>query len=124
MQGPKTQFRCNGALQTFEALVPSGAGALDWHAVGIDRDLSSADMIWGVGSGNIESVQAYYQYMNGNPVDGLFLGSNGQTNWALCHSGSGVSSMDRQPSLFLRLLGKDSEIRNGEYKTSIRIDGS
>jgi hypothetical protein len=104
--------------------VPSGAGALDWHAVGFDRDPITGEMEWGIGSRNSESVQVYRQYVHGSPVDGLFLGSNGQTNWAVHHSGSGLSSVDRQPFWFLRLLSKESKLWKGEYGTSIRIDGS
>lgn len=107
-----------------EALVPSGAGALDWHAVGIDTNPSTGEIEWGMGTEDTEPVQVYRQYVHGSPVDGLFLGSRGQTHWAVHHSGSGLSNVDRMPFWFLRLLHTDSELWSGEYETSIRIDDS
>jgi len=104
--------------------VPSGAGALDWHAVGIDTDPSTGEMEWGMESKNTESVQAYRQCVHERPVDGLFLGSNGRTKWTVHHSGSGLSNVNRRPFWFLRLLGQDSQLWSGEYETWIRIDES
>lgn len=115
-------FRCNGALQTFEALVPSGAGALDWHAIGIDSDPSTAEIEWGMGRQKTEPVEVYRQYVHGSPVGGLFLGSKGHITWAVHHSGSGLSSVDRKPFWFLRLLGPETKTWSDEYGTFIQFD--
>jgi hypothetical protein len=115
-------FRCNGALHTLEAYVPSGAGALDWHAIGIRRDPKTGEVEWGLGSKEAERVEVYQQYEQGEPVEGFLLGSQGQTNWIVRHSGSSLSSLDHQPFWSLRLVGLDTKRRAGEYETQIRIN--
>ncbi|GLI75969.1 hypothetical protein PoHVEF18_004235 [Penicillium ochrochloron] len=115
-------FRCNGALHTLEAYVPSGAGALDWHAIGIRRDPKTGEVEWGLGSKEAERVEVYQQYEQGEPVEGFSLGSQGQTNWIVRHSGSSLSSLDHQPFWSLRLVGSDTKRRAGEYETQIRIN--
>ncbi|KAJ5698842.1 hypothetical protein N7462_000847 [Penicillium macrosclerotiorum] len=123
-QTAPTMFRCNGALQTYEALVPSGAGALDWHAVGLERDSSTNEMEWGLSAKDSEPLQAYRQYERGTPVSGLFLGSQGRTGWVVRHSGSGLSTPDRQPFWFLHLRTQSTIRGTGEYEVQIRIEGS
>jgi hypothetical protein len=117
-------FRCNGALHTLEAFVPSGAGvgAFDWHAIGIRRNSMTGEMEWGLGSKESESVEAYRQYDRRELVEKFLLGSQGQTNWVVRHSGSDVSSLDHKPFWSLRLVGLDTKRRTGEYGTQIRID--
>lgn len=118
-------FRCNGALHTLEAYVPSGAGALDWHAIGILGDPRTGEMEWGLGSKETELVEVYQQYEQGEPVEGFFLlGSQSQTNWIVRHSGSSLSSSDHQPFWSLRLVGSDMKRRAGEYETQIRINSN
>lgn len=119
-----TLLRCNGALNTFEAYVPSGAGGLDWHAIGINKDHDTAQMEWGFASSSAKPVQVYREYVGGSPVGGLFLGSEGRTTWAMMDSGSGLSGVNHQPFWFLRLLGSDTEKWEDESETRIRIDGS
>ncbi|KAJ5190007.1 hypothetical protein N7491_007952 [Penicillium cf. griseofulvum] len=120
----KTTLRCNGALNTIEAYVLSGAapGALDWHAVGIDHNPSTGRLVWG--KPKAEPVQAYRHYVRGRPVEGLFLGSNNETNWALRSSGRDVSIMDMKPYWVMRLMIPETSIQENEFRTLIRIDGS
>lgn len=118
-----TLLRCNGALHTFEAYVPSGAGALDWHAIGINKDPSTGQMEWGLGSQHSHPIQVYRQYIGSSP-SGLILGSQGQTTWAARHSGSGLSSFNHKPFWFLRLLDSETAQWEDEYETHVRIDGS
>ncbi|KAJ5085076.1 hypothetical protein N7532_009847 [Penicillium argentinense] len=116
-------LRCNGALNTLEARVPSGAGALDWHAIGLDKDPGTSQMEWGFGAKNTHLVRVYRQYLRGRPVDGLFLGSEGRTTWAVRSSGSGLSSLDHKPFWFLRLLNPEMPAWGDELETMIRING-
>ncbi|KAJ5354385.1 uncharacterized protein N7496_012818, partial [Penicillium cataractarum] len=124
LHSTKTMFRCNGALHTFEAYVPSGASGLDWHAIGIRRDPRTGEMEWGLGSKESDSVEVYQQYANGESVDGFLLGSQGQTNWVVRDSGSEVSTLDHRPFWSLRLAGSKTKRRAGEYETQLRIDSS
>ncbi|KAK9848433.1 hypothetical protein MYU51_016643 [Penicillium brevicompactum] len=117
----KTQLRCNGALNRIEALVPSGHGALDWHALGINHHPSTGRLVWGR---DAESVQAYRHYVRGQPVSGFFLGSNNQTNWAVHSSGRDVSIQDYKPYWVMRLMIPETTFRDNEFRTLIRIDGS
>ncbi|KAJ5183938.1 hypothetical protein N7492_001554 [Penicillium capsulatum] len=119
----KTLLRCNGGLNTFEAKVPSGAGDPDWHAIGINRDPSTGEMEWGLGSREAEPVEVYRRYRGETPDEGFFLGSMNETDWAVRWSGSGLSSVDRKPFWFLRLLAPDTSKWTEEYQTLIRIDG-
>lgn len=119
-----TLLRYNGALNTFEAYVPSGAGALDWHAIGIHQDPSTGQMEWGFGSKHTWPVQVYRHYLRGAPINGLFLGAEGRTSWAVRSSGSGLSGTNHQPFWFLRLLTPETEKWADESETRIRIDGS
>ncbi|CAI7577535.1 unnamed protein product [Penicillium manginii] len=123
-----TLLRCNGALKTFEAYVPSGAGAPDWHAIGIAEGTDTAQMEWGFGAEHTKPVQAYRQYVGGTPIEGIFLGSEGRTSWAVLDSGSGLSAVNHQPFWFLRLLDSKTETETEkwaeEMETRIRIDGS
>ncbi|CEJ57872.1 hypothetical protein PMG11_06550 [Penicillium brasilianum] len=121
-QNAKTIFRCNGALHTFEAYVPSGAGALDWHAIGIRRDPRTDEMEWGLRSKESESIEVYQQYSLGEPVDGFLLGSQGQTDWVVRYSGSDVSNLEHRSFWSLRLVGSKTKRRAGEYETKLRID--
>ncbi|CAI7592451.1 unnamed protein product [Penicillium glandicola] len=120
----KTNLRCNGALNTIEAYVLSGpgAGALDWHAVGIDHHPSTGRLVWG--KPKAEPVQAYRHYHRGVPVEGLFLGSNDETNWAVHSSRKDVSIMDMKTYWVMRLMIPETRIREDEFRTLIRIDGS
>lgn len=115
-------FRCNGALHTFEAFVPSGAGALDWHAIGIRRDSRTGEMEWGLSSKESEPVEAYQQYERGK--ESFFLGSRGQISWVVHQSHSDLSSLYHQRFWSLRLTGSDTKRQAGEYETHVRIDGS
>ena len=115
-------FRCNGALHTFEAFVPSGAGALDWHAIGIRRNSRTGEMEWGLSSKESEPVEAYQQYERGK--GSFFLGSRGQISWVVRQSDSDLSSLDHQPFWSLHLTGSDTKRRAGEYETQVRIDSS
>ncbi|KAJ5157893.1 uncharacterized protein N7482_008993 [Penicillium canariense] len=119
----QTMFRCNGALHTFEAFVPSGAGALDWHAICIRQDPSTGEMEWGLGAKNSESIQAYRQYEHGNPTSGFLVGSSrGAITWAVRHSGSGLSGVDHHPFWFVHLVGPARTRWTDEFETQIRID--
>lgn len=116
-------MRCNSALNTFEAKVPSGAGDPDWHAVGINKDPSTGEMEWGLSSREAEPLEVYRHSIAGTPGGGFFLGSMNETSWAVRYSGSGLSSLDRKPFWFLRLLTPDTKKWTDEYQTLIRIDG-
>ncbi|CAG8045980.1 unnamed protein product [Penicillium nalgiovense] len=94
----KTKLRCNGLLNTIEAYVLSGPDA--------------------------EPIQAYRHYHHGEPVDGLFLGSNNQTNWSVHSAGRDVSITDMKPYWVPRLMIPETSIRDNEFRTLIRIDGS
>ncbi|OQE91390.1 hypothetical protein PENNAL_c0009G09114 [Penicillium nalgiovense] len=120
----KTKLRCNGLLNTIEAYVLSGPGdgALDWHAVGIDHHPSTGRLVWG--KPDAESIQAYRHYHHGEPVDGLFLGSNNQTNWSVHSAGRDVSITDMKPYWVPRFMIPETSIRDNEFRTLIRIDGS
>lgn len=115
-------FRCNGALHTFEAFVPSGAGALDWHAIGMRRDSRTGEMEWGLSTKESDPIEAYQQYERGK--EGFFLGSRGQISWVVRQSDSDLSSLDDQPFWSLRLAGSDTKRQAGEYKTHVQIDSS
>ena len=117
-------FRCNGALHTLEAFVPSGAGvgAYDWHAIGIRRNSMTGEMEWGLGSKESEPVEVYQQYDKGELVENFLLGSQGQTNWIVRYFGSDGSSLDHQAFWSLHLVGSDTKRKTGEYGTQIRID--
>ncbi|KAJ5953040.1 uncharacterized protein N7479_011453 [Penicillium vulpinum] len=120
----KTPFRCNGALNTIEAYVLSGPfpGALDWHTVGIEHHPSTGRLVWGKRSA--EPVQAYRHFHRGIPVEGLFLGSNNETNWSLHSSGREVSITDMKPYWVMRLMIPETSIRENEFRALIHIDGS
>ncbi|KAJ5371615.1 hypothetical protein N7517_003621 [Penicillium concentricum] len=120
----KTTLRCNGALNRIEAYVLSGLapGTLDWHAVGIDHHPSTGQLVWG--KPKAVPVQAYRHYHRGKPVEGLFLGSNNQTNWTMHPSGRDVSITDMKPFWVMRLMIPETSIRENEFRTLIRIDGS
>lgn len=120
----KTELRCNGILNIIEARVLSGpgAGALDWHAVGIDHHPSTGRLVWG--KPDAQPVQAYRHYRHGIPVEGIFLGSNNQTNWAVHSAGRDVSIVDMKPYWVMRLMIPETSIRENEFRTLIRIDGS
>ncbi|CAI7664474.1 unnamed protein product [Penicillium pancosmium] len=122
--GANTLLRCNAVLNTFEAYVPSGAGAPDWHAIGIAQDTDTAQMEWGFREHDTKPVQAYRQYVDGTPTGGILLGSEGRTTWAVLDSGSGLSNVNHQPFWFLRLLNSETEKWVDEMETRIRIDGS
>lgn len=57
-------------------------------------------------------------------MDGLFLGSNNQTNWAVHYSQSANDGGEQQPHWSLRLRGPETKMKTIEYETLIRIDGS
>lgn len=114
-------FRCNGALHTFEAFVPSGAGALDWHAIGIRRDSRTGEMEWGLSSKESEPVEAYQQYERGKEI--FFLGSGGQISWVVRQYDPDLSSLHHLPFWSLRLAGSDTKRRACEYETQVQIDG-
>ncbi|KAI2709104.1 hypothetical protein CBS147332_6163 [Penicillium roqueforti] len=120
----KTQLRCNGVLNKIEAYVLSGpgAGALEWHAVGIDHHPSTGRLVWG--KPNAEPVQVYRHYRRGIPVEGVFLGSKNQTNWSVHSAGRDVSITDMKHYWVMRLMIPETRIRNNEFRTLIRIDGS
>lgn len=103
--------------------MPSGAGDPDWHAVGINKDPSTGEMEWGLSSREAEPLEVYRHSIAGTPGDGFFLGSMNETSWAVRYSGSGLSSLDRKPFWFLRLLTPDTKKWTDEYQTLIRIDG-
>lgn len=120
----KTQLRCNGILKTIEAYVLSGpgAGALDWHDVGIDHHPSTGRLVWG--KPDAQPVQVYRRYRHGVPVEGLFLGSNNETDWSIHSAGRDVSIMDMKPYWVPRLMIPETSIRENEFRTFMRIDGS
>ncbi|KAJ5153635.1 uncharacterized protein N7500_009074 [Penicillium coprophilum] len=120
----KTTLRCNGALNQIEAYVLSGPapGALDWHAVGIDHHPSTGRLVWG--KPKAAPVQAYRHYHRGIPDEGLFLGSNNETNWTIHWSGRDVSITDLKTYWVMRLMIPETSIRENEFRTLIRIDGS
>lgn len=115
-------FRCNGALHTLEAFVPSGAGVLDWHAIGIRRHSRTGEMEWGLSSKESEPVEAYQQDERGK--ESFLLGSRGQIRWIVRQSDSTLSSLDHQPFWSLRLTGSGTKRRAGEYETLVRIDST
>ncbi|CAI7611593.1 unnamed protein product [Penicillium discolor] len=120
----KTQLRCNGILNTIEAYVLSGpgAGTLDWHAVGIDHHPSTGRLVWG--KPDAQPVQAYKHYRHGVPVEGIYLGSNNQSNWSVRSAGRDVSIVDMKPYWVPRLMIPETSIRDNEFRTLMRIDGS
>ncbi|KAJ5425002.1 hypothetical protein N7465_000072 [Penicillium sp. CMV-2018d] len=120
----KTPLRCNGILNTIEAYVLSGpgAGALDWHSVGIDHHPSTGRLVWG--KPDAQPVQAYKHYRHGVPIDGLFLGSNNESNWSIHSAGRDVSIMDMKTYWVPRLMIPETSIRENEFRTFMRIDGS
>ncbi|KAJ5091068.1 hypothetical protein NUU61_005938 [Penicillium alfredii] len=120
----KVQIRCNGALQTLEARVPSGAGAgaRDWHALVIDEAGNSGELAWGLGSKKTGRVQVYRHTLDHTALDGLFLGSHDETSWVLSSSGSYVSNVDHMPYWSMRLSPPTTKIALNEYRTFIRIE--
>lgn len=120
----KTQLRCNGILNTMEAYVLSGpgAGALDWQAVGIDHHPSTGRLVWG--KPDAQPVQAYKHYHHGVPVEGIYLGSNNESNWSVHSAGRDVSIVDMKPYWVPRLMISETSIRDNEFRTLMRIDGS
>ncbi|KAG0154459.1 hypothetical protein PDIDSM_27 [Penicillium digitatum] len=117
-------LRCNGILNIIEAHVLSGpgAGTLNWHAVGIDHHPTTGRLVWG--KPDAQPVQAYRQYRHGLLVEGIFLGSNNEINWAVHSAGRDVSIMDMKPYWVMRLMIPETSIREKEFRTLIRIEGS
>ncbi|CAG7927774.1 unnamed protein product [Penicillium olsonii] len=117
----KTQLRCNGTLNRIEAYVPAGPDAYEWQALGINHHPSTGRLVWGR---DFEPVHAYRHYRRGQTVDGIFLGANKQTNWAVHSSGRDVSIEDFKPYWVMRLMIPETTFRKNEFHTLIRIDGS
>lgn len=120
----KTQLRCNGILNTIEAYVlyGPGAGALEWHTVGIDHHPTTGRLVWG--KPDSQPVQAYKHYRHGVAVEGIFLGSNNETNWSVHSAGRDVSIMDMKRYWVPRLMIPETSIRDNEFRALMRIDGS
>ncbi|KAJ6086523.1 hypothetical protein N7467_005437 [Penicillium canescens] len=119
----KTQLRCNGNEETtqIEAHVPYGSGDLAWQPVGINHHPATGRLVWGR---DFEPVQVYRHSIQGAPLKGLFLGSNGQTQWVVHSSGRDVSFVDFKPYWIPRLVIPDMVMNAEEYMTFMRIDGS
>ena len=80
-------------------------------------------MEWGLASRDTEPITVWRRSHAGSPLESFFLGSSNQTDWAVRHSGTGLSSVDRRPFWFLRLLSPDTSMWSDEYRAQIRIDG-
>jgi hypothetical protein len=119
----KTQLRCNGNEEIYqiEAHIPYGSGDLAWHPVGINHHPATGRLVWGR---DFEPVHVYRHAVQGAPKDGLFLGSNGQTQWVLHSSGRDVSIVDFKPYWIPRLVIPDMVMNAQESNAFMRIDGS
>lgn len=119
----KTKLRCNGNEETtlIEAHIPYGSGDLAWQPVGINHHPATGRLVWGR---DFEPVQVYRHSMQGAPLKGLFLGSNGQTQWVVHSSGRDVSIVDFKPYWIPRLVIPEMVMNAEEYMTFMRIDGS
>ncbi|KAJ5306996.1 hypothetical protein PENANT_c003G11109 [Penicillium antarcticum] len=119
----KTQLRCNGneGINQIEAHIPYGSGDLAWHPVGINHHPATGRLVWGR---EFEPVQFYRHSVQGARAEGIFLGSNGQTQWFIHSSGPDVSFVDYKPYWIPRLVIPDMVMNAQESKAFMRIDGS
>ncbi|KAJ5766018.1 uncharacterized protein N7511_003634 [Penicillium nucicola] len=119
----KTQLRCNGneGANQIQAHIPYGSGDLAWHPVGINHHPATGRLVWGR---EFEPVQVYRHSVQGVLSKGLFLGSDGRTEWVIHSSGPDVSFVDYKPYWIPRLVIPDMVMNAQESKAFMRIDGS
>ncbi|QKX63247.1 uncharacterized protein TRUGW13939_10416 [Talaromyces rugulosus] len=126
--GAKSYLICTSGIG-FEAMVFYD-NQNDYLPINITSNPASAQLKWGQAEDESEPVDAYYHYIDGKKQDGIFLGANNVTSWGI-QLQENVPGTGGIPMWQLRLLGPGSEdqktgkaLKEGEYKTFIRIDGS
>ncbi|KAJ5672950.1 hypothetical protein N7507_002077 [Penicillium longicatenatum] len=108
----------------FVVSVLTTSGTAEFRTVNITDVASEANIGYGLGA-DTEMIQAYNHYIDGVKQDGIFIGAHNVTTWGMQLQG-GAGAWWK-----LRLLGPGSEdastgnaLKDGEYQTFIRIDGS
>lgn len=81
--------------------------------------------MWGLDEQASVPVDFYHHYVNGTQQDGLFIGANNVTTWAIKEYSDSGSKL---PYWLFRLLGPDSEdpitgaaLEEGELVTYIKV---
>ncbi|KAJ5807068.1 hypothetical protein N7474_010660 [Penicillium riverlandense] len=102
----------------------------EYLPINITSNPANAHLKWGLPEEKSEKIDAYYHYIDGKKQDGIFLGAHNVTSWGI-QLQENVPGTGGGPMWQIRLLGPGSEnqktgkaLRESEYKTFIRIDGS
>ncbi|KAJ6027781.1 hypothetical protein N7499_001239 [Penicillium canescens] len=111
----------------FEAMVFYD-NANEYLPINITSNPADALLQWGLAEDESEVIDAYYHYIDGTKQDGIFLGAHNVTSWGVQQQ-EHIPGTSGGPMWQLRLLGPNSVdqetgevLKEGEYKTFIRID--
>jgi hypothetical protein len=111
----------------FEAMVFYD-NANEYLPINITSNPADALLQWGLAEDESEVIDAYYHYIAGTKQDGIFLGAHNVTSWGVQQQ-ENIPGTSGGPMWQLRLLDPSSVdqetgegLKEGEYKTFIRID--
>ncbi|PYH69143.1 uncharacterized protein BO88DRAFT_404854 [Aspergillus vadensis CBS 113365] len=106
-------------------LVETGVSGYSFQPLNISSIPYTALLMWGLDEQASVPVDFYHHYVNGTQQDGLFIGANNVTTWAIKEYSDSGSKL---PYWLFRLLGPDSEdpitgaaLEEGELVTYIKI---
>ncbi|KAI2891877.1 hypothetical protein CBS63078_9576 [Aspergillus niger] len=105
-------------------LVETGVSGYSYQPLNISSIPYTALLMWGLPEEASVPVDFYHHYVNGTQQDGLFIGANNVTTWAIKEYSDSGSKL---PYWLFRLLGPDSEdpitgaaLEEGELVTYIK----
>ncbi|OOF91581.1 hypothetical protein ASPCADRAFT_210941 [Aspergillus carbonarius ITEM 5010] len=106
-------------------LVETGVSGYSYQPLNITSIPYSAYLMWGLPEEATIPVEFYHHYVDGVQQDGLFIGANNVTTWAIKEWSDSGSKL---PYWLFRLLGPNSAdpvtgaaLEDGEFTTFIKV---
>lgn len=94
---------------------------ITYNEVDVADTPESANLMWGLPKDKSIPIEPYHHIVDGEEQDGLFLGAQNVTTWAIKEHqhGTGAGSY---PYWLFRLLGPENGgLKDGEYKTFLKV---
>ena len=112
-----TPLLCNDASPSVIDACVSGDNGCEFQTANISSSTGMFD--WGLSPQESIKVDFYHHVVDGKQQDGLFVGAENVTSWAIKRYPA--DSHFKVPYWLLRWLGEDKELKDGEFKTFLKV---
>ncbi|KAA8643917.1 hypothetical protein EYZ11_005482 [Aspergillus tanneri] len=115
------QIMCSDASPSaIDACVNFGQQGCEFQSIRVQSDASSGHLMWGLSTPESIPVEYYHHVVDGKQQEGLFIGAQNVTSWAIKqHAADEYSEV---PYWLPRLLGPEQKLEEGELKTFLQVN--